>query len=442
MNCAECREELVAYVEGLSSAQSRQNVTRHLEECAACRDELAELTGLRDRLVEDGQAVGHRSLETPVMDRIVREGTFKLRTFQMRKRYGRAGVGLVAAVAAVTALVVVWPGPGNGVATAAEVLARGIDAVAHLKSVYIQARMRTIANDNFEMIGLDYDFVDHEIWKQFGETPQWRIEKSGRVVVMDGESALLWIKSSNKAFKAGPNSGVVEWLRPLLDPHKVLQSEQRLAQERGSEMNLSREKDPDGRDELVLTIEAKARGDFTNDWLRNKLVSASDNRRVYRFDADTHLLEALQVYVHAEAGDVLVFEITQIDYDAGIDPSLFSLTLPEDVVWFKKPDVLPDNEKYTSMKPDEVARTFFQACADEDWDEVLKYWPMTALSQEFKDGLGGLEIVSLGEPFQSGQYPGWFVPYEVKLKSGDVRKFNLAVRNDNPAKRWQVDGGL
>mgnify|MGYP001041970489 CR=1 FL=1 len=442
MNCAECRDELVAYVEELSSPESRQNVARHLEECAACRDALTELAELRDRLVEDGQAVGHRSLETSVMDRIVREGTFKLRTFQMRKRYGRAGVGLVAAVAAVTALVVVWPGTGNGVATAAEVLARGIDAVAHLQSVYIQARMRTIAHDNFELIGLDYDFVDHQIWKQFGDLPRWRIEKPGRVVVMDGESALLWIKSSNKALRAGPNSGVVEWLRPLLDPHKVLESEQRLAQERGSELSLSRKKGADGGDELVLTVEAKARGDFTNDWLKNKSISASDNRRVYRFDADTHLLEAMQVYVHAEAGDVLVFEITQIDYDAGIDPSLFSLTLPKDVVWFQKPDVLPDNEKYTDMEPDEAARAFFQACADEDWDEVLKYWPMTALSQKFKDGLGGLEIISLGEPFQSGRYPGWFVPYEIKLKSGNVKKWNLAIRNDNPAKRWQADGGL
>lgn len=207
-------------------------------------------------------------------------------------------------------------------------------------------------------------------------------------------------------------------------------------------MSLSRKKGADGGDELVLTVEAKARGDFTNDWLKNKSISASDNRRVYRFDADTHLLEAMQVYVHAEAGDVLVFEITQIDYDAGIDPSLFSLTLPKDVVWFQKPDVLPDNEKYTDMEPDEAARAFFQACADEDWDEVLKYWPMTALSQKFKDGLGGLEIISLGEPFQSGRYPGWFVPYEIKLKSGNVKKWNLAIRNDNPAKRWQADGGL
>ena len=37
---------------------------------------------------------------------------------------------------------------------------------------------------------------------------------------------------------------------------------------------------------------------------------------------------------------------------------------------------------------------------------------------------------------------GGFVPYEIKFKSGKVHKHNLAVRNDNPAKRFVVDGGI
>ena len=51
-------------------------------------------------------------------------------------------------------------------------------------------------------------------------------------------------------------------------------------------------------------------------------------------------------------------------------------------------------------------------------------------------------IVEIGEPFRSGSYPGWFVPYEIKLWTGETRKFNLAVRNDNPARRYIVDGGF
>ncbi len=59
-----------------------------------------------------------------------------------------------------------------------------------------------------------------------------------------------------------------------------------------------------------------------------------------------------------------------------------------------------------------------------------------------KNYLGGIEIISIGEPFKSGNYGGWFIPYEIKLKSGYIKKHNLAIRNDNRAKRWQVDGGI
>jgi hypothetical protein len=50
-------------------------------------------------------------------------------------------------------------------------------------------------------------------------------------------------------------------------------------------------------------------------------------------------------------------------------------------------------------------------------------------------------VISVGEPFQSGLYAGYFVPYEIRLRDGTVKKYKLAVRNDNPAHRWVVDGG-
>ena len=340
-----------------------------------------------------------------------------------------------------------WGRQQNGLPPLAAftVLAQAAEAVAELRSVHIQARMRTVAHDNFEMIRMDLDFVPIEMWKQFSAPPKWRVEKPKRVVVMDGKAAVQWIRSgigTNFASKGGPGTGYVIWLKPFLDPHTVLENEQRLAKKQGSQLNLATVEGPNGRPKQVLTVEAKAQGDLTNDWLRNKSISSSDNRRVYTFDAKTHRLEGLQVYVHDKKQDVLVFEITQIEYDVKIDPALFSLALPEDVVWFEEPKPLPDNQKYQKMAPEEAARAFFQACADEDWDETLKLYPVSAMSQQMKTWLGGLQIISIGKPFKSGRYPGWFVPYEIKFKSGKSKKFNLAIRNDNSAKRWQVDGGL
>ena len=327
--------------------------------------------------------------------------------------------------------------------SAQEVLVLASEALSNLRSVYIKAQIRTIAHDNFELIRLDNDFVPNEMWKEFDGTPQgkWRIEKPGRVVVMDGESSLLLIRP-NHAAAGGINTGFVGWLKPLLDVDKILDSEIKLAQEQSSELVLIHEKGFDGKDKLLVSVEAFAQGDFTHDWLKNKSISASDNLRIYTFDAETNLLETLEVYVHTDREDVMVLQITDIEYNLGIDPALFTIELPEDVIWHGQPKELADNEKYQQMNPKETAQAFFEACADENWDEFLKFWSASAVDQRIKDYLGGIEIISIGEPFKSGRYPGWFVPYEIKFKNGSIKKMNLAVRNDNPSKRYVVDGGI
>ena len=328
--------------------------------------------------------------------------------------------------------------------TAFGVLAHAAEVMSKVRSLHMKVNMRGLPGDNFEFSKPDLDFIPIDIWKKFGDPSRWRVEKSGRVVVMDGESSTLWIKPNNIAAKGGRNTGFIEWLKPLLDPTDLLDYELDLAKRQGSDLELAHEKLPDGTDATFLTIRASAQGDFSqSDHAKNRSITESDNTRTYAFDEQGRLVD-LQVFMHTEEGDVLVFEIDEIEYDIPIDPALFTLDLPEDVNWWSTnpPEKLPDNAHTVNMKPDEAARAFFQACANEDWDEVLKFWPMAGIPEKFKLYLGGLEIVSIGKPFQSGQYPGWFVPYEIKLKVGETKKHNLAIRNDNPAKRWQFDGGL
>jgi hypothetical protein len=108
----------------------------------------------------------------------------------------------------------------------------------------------------------------------------------------------------------------------------------------------------------------------------------------------------------------------------------------------KEPERLADNEKYKKMTPQEAAQAFFEACAQENWDEVQKF-DTSPLSEDFKKTYGGLKIVSLGVPFQvKGGYHGWQIPYEIKLKDGEVKKWNLLMHNNNQAERYVFDGGL
>jgi len=332
-------------------------------------------------------------------------------------------------------------------ASAAQVLQDAIDAVSDLWSVRMQARMRTLPSDNFSNIGLDYDFVEIEMFKHTDANGlvQWRVEKPGRVLLMDGQTTIMLIRPNRGVLteKPLPLGCYDSWSGRLLNVHDLLDNELQKAKNNPDREARIWHQDIEGKDKIILEIDVTT--DIAeDDYLRNKFISESDHLKVYCFGAETKLLESLQVYVHTEDEDVLIFEVTDIEYNIEIDDDVFALDLPENMIWFRKPEILPDNERYENMTPKEAAETFFQACAEEDWEEVLNFWGTSRIDDRIKAYLGGLEIISLGEPFQSKGYNrlGWFVPYEIRFKSGAVKKMNLAIRKDNPANRFVVDGGL
>jgi hypothetical protein len=102
--------------------------------------------------------------------------------------------------------------------------------------------------------------------------------------------------------------------------------------------------------------------------------------------------------------------------------------------------MLPNNAQYEKMSPKEAAAAFFKACAEKNWDEFLKFCPMpedTNRVERMKAGLGGLQLVSLGEPYQTNNYDGWYVPYEIKLPPED---YVVRVDNTNHAHRYVLTG--
>jgi erythromycin esterase-like protein len=55
--------------------------------------------------------------------------------------------------------------------------------------------------------------------------------------------------------------------------------------------------------------------------------------------------------------------------------------------------------------------------------------------------LVAMSLVSVGESFTSVAYPGPFVPHEIQLEGGRVRKRNLALKLDAKSAPWYWDGG-
>jgi outer membrane lipoprotein-sorting protein len=451
MNCSQCREDFAAYQEGLLVPESQSQITAHLADCPSCRAEFDQLQSIVARLTHTGLGTPGRSLETHVMDRIIHDQALTIRRLQMRKRIRLLGIGgVLTAAVALFFILGLWATQPDTQARAAEakvqaaeILAQCAKALPKISSIHIKGKMRNAPYDNFINLDPKLEFAPIEIWKQFGDNAKWRVEKPGRVIVMDGSSTIQLIKppfnTAIKIPKPSEDAFDTYWLFSFANVPDLVNRQLQSALAKGWDMNLTYEQDK-GLKDLLVTVEAKSAKD-ADDYLKNDSIDTSDTRRAYRFDAETKLLKAIQIYMHLRDQDVLVFEADKIEYDQPIAPATFTLELPKDVKWYKEPTKLADNEKYEKMTPKEAAAAFFEACSKENWDELQKFSPMP-VDERFKQFLGGLQVISLGEPFQAKPYPGWFVPYEIKFKNGESHKHNLAVRNDNPVKRYMFDGGL
>ena len=451
--CQDMKDKIADYLLGALSQLEIDALHEHLHQCTECGKYMWALEGENRLLVQLGRQVeaDMASRQDKVIEALNRSGpTVHIEPLSLWRLIMKNPIRkLIAAAVIIMAVVLAINSWDNSMptASAAQVLQNAIDAVSDLWSVHMKARMRTLPRDNFSNIGLNYDFVDIEMWKRTDADSQlqWRVEKPGRVLLMDGQKTIMLIR---------PNSGVLmekplplgcfdSWSGRLLNVNELLENELQQAKNNPDHTVCLWHEKVEGTDKLLLEVDVKT--DLSeDDYLRNKFIQESDHLKVYRFDAKTKLLEALQVYVHTGDDDVLIFEVTDIEYNIDIDDSIFALSLPEDMIWTREPEILPDNERYEKMTPKEAAEVFFQACAEGNWQEVLKFRTTSRVDDRLKSYLGGLEIISLGEPFQSEGYSrqGWLVPYEIRLKSGQIIKHNLAMRKDNRAKRFIVDGGL
>ena len=130
MNCAECKEILVAYLEGLLAEPQKQAVTDHLKDCRSCQAEVKQLTNLQERLVSNGRTVAQSDLEDEVLNRIVREQNVRLKAadkaaagLKLRRIIMKSPTTKLAAAAAIIIAVLIGIHQfGSGTVTLADVI--------------------------------------------------------------------------------------------------------------------------------------------------------------------------------------------------------------------------------------------------------------------------------------------------------------------------------
>ncbi len=420
---------------------------QHMQECASCANDYAQAKALFYSLKPfPSFQLPDSGLKQRILNQIEKE-EIEMKTRENKRPVHRKWIRRTLAVAAsvvfiVTVFLLADRTPFVSTASAAEnIMLKSINAMESLRSMFISMQVRTEESENFDFIGTDYGFMEYKFWKQFTGKKPWRMEKPGRTVVFDGEKQYLYLPDASLAFTADRRAGFIEWMRIFLEPKKILEFEVAFSKENHAEYKIEETKD-----ETILTVNAEALGDFRNNYLKNTSILESDNTRKYIFDSKTSLLKTFELYINTKGQSVKVIEVRNIAYNIPVPASTFVINLPQGMQWqeLKEPGFV---RKFTKISSREAAKRFFTALSKADYETIEPVWDVLEIKDPeklnaVKVRFAGLEILSLGTAFKSGLYPGEFVPYKIKLKSGEILEHKLAVRNDNPDKTWIVDGGI
>ena len=384
----------------------------------------------------------------------------------MHNRMVQATMAVVIVIGAICFTML--PSPFEAKLSAAEILEEAAAQIPDkIKTIQIEAKVRSYAGDNFSGLAIDQEFIPMKIqWKQKKEGAWWRVDKGttkrGRSLSNNGKKMIACMYISEKegiviVCPPFPQIGPFDtgWLAPLVDPKKLLENEYRNAIKEGSDNSVTHSKEKvDGKEVLVVKVRYRANVP-EGDYLRNKFIAETDHTNIYFFDAKTKEFLNMQIVAHADKKDVVIFQTTKISCDQPIEDSAFDIKIPKNfpvrtLQEMEMPQVVPDNKKYEAMTPKEAATAFFTACNQKDW-KTAQVFLKIPLTPEIKEYLGGLEIVEIGKPFQSEAFKNhksrqenWIVPYHIRMKSGDEKKHNLGLRKQlqAPSKRFMIDGGL
>lgn len=438
MNCQEFHKMIPDLLAGTLSPEELTTAREHLTSCPACaealrtaRETLRSVTPRFEPSVPEG-------LEARLLDAVHRRATVS-KTPEHRPR--RRLVGLLSGVvsAAAVVIVVLTFGLNTPARAARNRLTQAIASMEGLRSIRIELRIRTSEQENFDYIDPHREFIPHTLEAIYSPRLLWRVEKPGRKALYDGEHTYLWFDSLNDGLIQPYAPDAIGMLNLLIDPSQLLELERQLTRAHtGARYELRREAEV-----LYLTVISPAQGDFSqSDHERNTSIIESNTRREYRFDALNGRLLGARVTLLAEEGERALLEIDRITYDAPLDTATLTV-LPEGINWTDQTRNTP-SPRLIGIDAKEAARLILAAFAtwdNEILDEALRSYGAHA-RELLQSRYAGATVERLSEPVRSGKYPGWFIPCTLRMGDGSRERIRLALRNDNSAGSWVVDGGL
>lgn len=285
-----------------------------------------------------------------------------------------------------------------------------------------------------------------EVWVQLNTdgTPlraRWDLQSPGdgaKVVVFSEGKAEIWLKDKKRHLFVLEKDGLkmVMKERSIFDP-KLAFEELQASKANGKAQVETKEPSKEG-DPITLTVTSK---------------DTPDRRQVYEVDPRNKLVKRVTHYRRQGDRWEQVSLVEYLDYNQEIDPRIFQLELPKDIVTIDQihqkiglaKGNLTDDEIATK-----VVQEFFEALIAEDYKKAgMIYSGVPA--ERMKEAFGRikfLRIVEIGKPtpapnpkMKAIQVP-IKVEWEIEGKK-DVRSFSPFVRAlYNQPERWEIIGGI
>jgi hypothetical protein len=453
MNCTECKELLVAHLEGLLEESQEQAVLEHLGTCETCRTELAGLQTLQQRLVHNGKALARCDLESDVMNRIIREQNTRLKAAEqasaglrirrliMKSPITKLAIAAVVVVVAAVSLQFIGGGP------AAYAIGDTIEANHSVRYLHIKIPNAQHENEPKELwIACDENGQVRSVRFQ---SPEWASPEDGaKWVVWNEGIAKIWFKRKN-SYLICRDETVQKWILDLVRSSDPRYAVERLSeQEKQGKLTLDVQQPDDKSQPIIITAIYAPDG------------QSPGRQTVFHVDQATKLVTVIEYYRQGPDGQLVhVGRQENHDYNVVIDPEMFALDgeVPADVMRVDQvsQDVgLAQGTMTDEQVVVEVVRQFFEALKARDYEKagMLLGGMPAPKTQEFFGKMKVLRIVSVGEP-KPQPIPGvggYVVPCEIEIEGPDgtpltksfpgvaVRPVDLNLQAD----RWNIHGGI
>lgn len=445
MNCAECRELLVAYIEGLLDEVRKRSVSEHLKDCASCQAELKELTDLRDRLVNNGKVLAQSDLENVVLERIIREQNVRLKTankispsLKIRRIIMKSKVTKFATAAAIIAIVALSITLLEKSVTPAYAITQTIEANHTVR--YIHIRDFKAGEDEPKEFWVEF-YEGGQVKNVRMHMPEWDSPEDGaKLIVWQENKAQVWFKKKNLLATIRDKTVAAHMLKFIEELDPRLAVERLYEREAQGKVKIEIEELSDEAEPIVVTATYLPES------------STPGKRGVLFVDQASKLVTAIEFYQLKDGEYQYLGLIEYYDYNQQIEPEIFVLDeVPDDALKIDQTTQEVGLVK-GSLSDEEIAvkvvRVFLEALIAEDYATASKLYqgiPVELLEKQLAKKKF-VRIISIGKPKPSNRNNSLKVPCKYEIEEDGVKFVVQSHPYVRPVfgqpYRWTIDGGI